>query len=135
MGQSEDHENGDYLTFTFLRHFYHQMVPIKGDPRLNHLPLMDNPMVNTISVCIYLFIVKYAGPKFMENRKPFEFRRILFVYNIGLVVLSAWMFYEFLAAGWWNDYSFECEECDYSDTPRNRRMINVTWVFWISKAH
>ena len=42
---------------------------------------------------------------------------------------------QFLAAGWWNDYSFECEECDYSDTPRNRRMINVAWVFWISKGH
>jgi len=77
-----------------LRHFYRQMVPVKGDPRLDHLPLMEDPIVNTVSVCIYLFIVKYAGPKFMENRKPFEFRRILFVYNIGLVVLSAWMFYE-----------------------------------------
>ena len=55
---------------------------------------MENPLVNTVSVAIYLFIVKYAGPKFMENRKPFEFRRLLFVYNIGLVLLSAWMFYE-----------------------------------------
>ena len=64
------------------------------DPRLRELPLMDNPLVNTVSVAIYLFIVKYAGPKFMENRKPFEFRRLLFVYNIGLVLLSAWMFYE-----------------------------------------
>ena len=55
---------------------------------------MENPLVNTISVCIYIFIVKYAGPKFMENRKPFEFRGVLFVYNVGLVLLSAWMFYE-----------------------------------------
>ena len=64
------------------------------DQRLNHLPLMENPLVNTISVCIYIFIVKFAGPKFMENRKPFEFRGVLFVYNVGLVLLSAWMFYE-----------------------------------------
>lgn len=94
---------------------------------------MDNPTVNTISVLTYLFIVKYAGPRFMRDRKPFDFPRLLFVYNMALVLLSAWMVYEFLAAGWWNDYSLECEECDYSDTPRNARMIRVAWVFWISK--
>ena len=38
-----------------------------------------------------------------------------------------------MAAGWWNDYSYECEECDYSVSPRNERMIRVCWVFWISK--
>ena len=51
-------------------------------------------MLNTISVLLYLYIVKIAGPAFMKDRKPYEFRRILFVYNMVLVALSGWMFYE-----------------------------------------
>ena len=49
---------------------------------------MENPILNTISVLFYLYIVKIAGPAFMKDRKPYEFRRILFVYNMVLVALS-----------------------------------------------
>ena len=38
-----------------------------------------------------------------------------------------------MAAGWWSDYSYECEECSYEDTPQNARMVRVCWVFWLSK--
>lgn len=117
---------------SFLRGKYDELLK-DADPRVDHLPLMSNPTWNTISVMMYLYIVFYGGPEFMKNRKPFEFRRLLFVYNMALVVLSGYMFYEFMAAGWWNDYSYECEECDYSESPRNTRMINVAWWFWISK--
>merc|ERR1711953_87129 len=104
-----------------------------GDPRTANLPLMDSPVVNTLSVALYLFIVKIAGPAFMKDRKAFEFPLLLFWYNMLLVILSAWMFYEFMAAGWWSDYSYECEECSYEDTPQNARMVRVCWVFWLSK--
>lgn len=116
----------------YLSKKYNYMLQ-NGDPRVAHLPLMENPILNTISVLLYLYIVKIAGPAFMKDRKPYEFKRILFMYNMVLVALSGWMFYEFMAAGWWNDYSYECEECDYSVSPRNERMIRVCWVFWISK--
>ena len=55
---------------------------------------MDNPILNTISVLLYLYIVKIAGPAFMKDRKPYEFRKTLFCYNMLLVGLSGWMFYE-----------------------------------------
>ena len=65
-----------------------------SDPRVASYPLMDNPVWNTVSVLLYLYIVYYGGPAFMKDRKPFEFRKFLFVYNMALVVLSGWMFYE-----------------------------------------
>lgn len=116
----------------FLRAKYDEILA-DADPRVAHLPLMSNPTWNTISVLIYLYIVFYGGPAFMKNRKAFEFRNLLFVYNMALVALSGYMFYEFLAAGWWRDYSYQCEECDYSVSERNTRMINVCWLFWLSK--
>lgn len=30
----------------------------------------------------------------MENRKPFELRKVLIVYNFAQVIFSAWLFYE-----------------------------------------
>lgn len=35
----------------------------------------------------------------MENRKPFELRKVLIVYNAAQVIFSAWLFYEVI-----NDY-------------------------------
>ena len=61
---------------------------------------MSNPTWNTISVLVYLYIVFYGGPEFMKNRKPFEFRKILFVYNMALVLLSGYMFYEVGSIGY-----------------------------------
>ena len=37
---------------------------------------------------------KVLGPKLMENRKPFELRKILIAYNIFQALLSSWLFYE-----------------------------------------
>jgi len=115
-----------------LRQKYDEVMA-SSDPRVAHLPLMSNPTWNTISVLVYLYIVFYGGPEFMKNRKPFEFRKILFVYNMALVLLSGYMFYEFMAAGWWRDFSYQCEECRYDVSEKNSRMINVCWVFWLSK--
>lgn len=30
----------------------------------------------------------------MENRKPFELKRVLIVYNLVQVIFSTWLFYE-----------------------------------------
>jgi len=55
---------------------------------------MSSPFY-TAAICLtYVYIVKVLGPRFMENRKPLEFRRLLIAYNAFQVVFSAWLFYE-----------------------------------------
>lgn len=55
---------------------------------------MSSPLP-TLSICLsYVYIVKVLGPKFMENRKPFELRRVLIAYNAFQVLFSTWLFYE-----------------------------------------
>ena len=76
-----------------MSNFISNLTKLLLDPRVNHLPFMDNPIWNIVSVLFYLLIVK-TGPAFMKNRKPFEFRKLLFCYNIIIVVLSVWMFFE-----------------------------------------
>jgi hypothetical protein len=55
--------------------------------------MVATPWPTLCLMAIYLVIVK-VGPKLMENRKAWELREVLVVYNFGLVLLSAYMLYE-----------------------------------------
>merc|ERR1712228_926743 len=103
-----------------------------ADPRVADLPFMSDAWWNTCSVLIYLLIVNYLGPKYLKGKEPLNFRFFLFIYNMILVVFNAYLFYEYLAAGWWGNYSLECQEVDYSTSPNAIRMLNVTYLYWLS---
>ncbi|XP_063975009.1 very long chain fatty acid elongase 7-like [Diachasmimorpha longicaudata] len=112
---------------------YRDLMDNKSDPRVNDWPLMSGPLP-TFLICIsYAYFVKVLGPKLMENRKPLSLRRIMIAYNLFQVIFSTWLFYESLAAGWWNDYSFRCQPVDYSRRPKAMRMASGCWWYFISK--
>ncbi|GJQ76026.1 hypothetical protein Trydic_g18079 [Trypoxylus dichotomus] len=95
--------------------------------------MMSSP-VPTLAICMfYAYFSKVLGPKLMENRKPFNFRDILIVYNFIQTLFSAWIFYEYLMSGWWGSYSFRCQPVDYSNSPMALRMANTCWWYYFSK--
>lgn len=104
-----------------------------ADDRVNSLPFMSTPVWNMYSTLAYLLIVTIVGPKYIKGRKPIQLRLPLFIYNMALVGLNGYFVYEFLAAGWWRNYSLECQEVDYSNSPSAIRMLNVTYLYWLSK--
>lgn len=56
--------------------------------------MMSSPLP-TLGICLfYAYFSKVLGPKIMENRKPFDLRNILIVYNLCQTLFSAWIFYE-----------------------------------------
>ena len=69
------------------------MVDLR-DPRVDDWPLMSSIWPTTIICTVYVYIVKVVGPKFMENRQPYEIRGILIVYNAFQTLFSFWMFKE-----------------------------------------
>lgn len=52
---------------------------------------MKTPTSVLIILTIYLMFVLKLGPKFMENRKAFELKSLLIVFNASLVVFSLWL--------------------------------------------
>lgn len=49
----------------------------------------------TLFICLfYAYFAKVLGPRLMENRKPFQLKKILIVYNAIQTMFSAWIFYE-----------------------------------------
>ncbi|CAH0384216.1 unnamed protein product [Bemisia tabaci] len=116
-----------------VRDGYVDLMDNKSDPRVKGWFLMSGPAPTLSIVLTYVFIVKYLGPKLMENRKPYKLKNTLIVYNAFQVVFSAWLFYRALRAGWWGDYSFFCQPIDYSNSPQALDTVDMCWWYYFSK--
>uniref|UniRef100_A0A8D8A2Q0 Elongation of very long chain fatty acids protein n=1 Tax=Culex pipiens TaxID=7175 RepID=A0A8D8A2Q0_CULPI len=81
------------LIMKYIDSIHHYMDKY-SDPRTRDWPLMSSPLP-TLALCLgYVYLVKVVGPRLMENRKPFQLKNTLIVYNFVQVVFSAWLFYE-----------------------------------------
>ncbi|KAF2879952.1 hypothetical protein ILUMI_26221 [Ignelater luminosus] len=112
---------------------YHDIMENKSDPRVNDWLLMSSPFPTLFMCLSYAYSVKVIGPKFMENRKPFNLKKVLIVYNLAQVLFSTYLFYESLMGGWLTHYSFRCQPVDYSHNPQALRMVRGCWWYYISK--
>lgn len=103
-----------------LKHF------IFSDKRVKDWFLMSSPLP-TLTMCLsYAFIVKILGPRLMRDRKPFQLRKTLIIYNLLQVIFSSWIFFEAWDGAWGNGYSLRCEPVDYSTTPAAMRVSPST---------
>uniref|UniRef100_A0A146M9A3 Elongation of very long chain fatty acids protein n=1 Tax=Lygus hesperus TaxID=30085 RepID=A0A146M9A3_LYGHE len=105
-----------------------------ADPRTSEWALMDNPLPTITILSLYLYFVISLGPKFMKNRKPFDLKNVLIVYNVVQVLVSTWIVWEAVDGLWINKYSmFRCESVDWKVTPENLRICRGFYVYYIAK--
>ena len=64
------------------------------DRRVDGWPLMESPLPTILLCASYVFIVKVWGPRFMRDRKPYEIKPFLIIYNLAQVVFSTYIFVE-----------------------------------------
>lgn len=57
-----------------------------SDPRVQTWPLMSSPLSPLIILTIYFTVIYKILPKYMENRKPFDLRKFLIVYNAFQII-------------------------------------------------
>lgn len=63
------------------------------DSRSDDLPLVNSP-ITIFGICFaYLYAVLSLGPRFMKNRKPFEIKNILIVYNAFQIVSNVFVWF------------------------------------------
>ncbi|XP_034412111.1 elongation of very long chain fatty acids protein 1a [Cyclopterus lumpus] len=103
------------------------------DVRVRDYPLMQEPIKMTTILIAYVIFSKYIGPRIMANRKPFRLNTAMIIYNLSMVLLNAYVVYEFLVAGWGTTYTWRCDLVDTSTSPMTFRMIRVCWLFYFSK--
>jgi len=44
-------------------------------------PLMNSPLPTLAICCLYFYCVKFLGPRIMKDRKAFDLRNTIIVYN------------------------------------------------------
>lgn len=60
-----------------------------GDQRVKSYPLMGGGPWPVIALCLsYLYIVKVLGPRLMADRKPFDLKNPIRVYNFFMVLVN-----------------------------------------------
>lgn len=106
---------------------------VNEDQRTKSWFLSNSPGPMITILVSYLYFCLYAGPKYMKNRKPFELKTALLVYNAIQVVLSVILFYEGLEGGWAKHYNFRCQPVDYTYDPVAMRMARAVWLYYICK--
>lgn len=114
--------------------WYEQMFLSNGDPRTKDKFLMQTPEPALAIIVAYLIFVIVA-PKVMERRQAFNFRSLIVVYNFALVILSAFMAFEFFMTSYSLGYSYACQGVDwtYATDSLSMRLVRTQWWFFFSK--
>nr|ALE14477.1 polyunsaturated fatty acid elongase 5 [Boleophthalmus boddarti] len=102
------------------------------DPRVRGWLLLDNYLPTFAFTVLYLLIV-WMGPKYMKNRPPFSCRGLLLIYNVGLTLLSIYMFWELASAAWYGSYSVYCQNTHSAPDIINIKVMKALWWYYFSK--
>ncbi|XP_034039320.1 elongation of very long chain fatty acids protein 1a [Thalassophryne amazonica] len=112
---------------------FHNYLQQRADARVRDYPLMQSPVQMTTILVAYVVFAMYIGPRLMVNRKPYNLKTPMIIYNLSMVLLNAFIVYEFMMSGWVTTFTWRCDLIDLSTSPQTLRMIRVSWMFYFSK--
>nr|XP_048692096.1 elongation of very long chain fatty acids protein 7-like isoform X2 [Caretta caretta] len=124
--------SGMASTWQKIQEFYKWALE-NGDPRTDPWLLVYSPLPVTLLFTLYLVFVA-LGPRLMRKWEPLRLKGLLTAYNLTLVALSIYMFYEFLVTSVLANYSYLCQPVDYTQSKLGMRMARVCWWFFFSKV-
>ncbi|KAF7407168.1 hypothetical protein HZH66_001705 [Vespula vulgaris] len=104
-----------------------------SDPRTKDWFLISGPGPILTILITYLYFSLSAGPKYMRDKKPYNLKNTLIVYNFIQVLLSIYIVHEGLMSGWFYHYNFYCQPVDYSNDPVALRMTRAVYTYFVCK--
>jgi len=104
-----------------------------SDPRTRNWLFVGSIWPTVYLTIAYLTLICRLGPKLMENRKPFDLKAVMIVYNFAMVVLSIYMWGNLLVGSYRRNYSYVCTPMKYSTHPEELRIADALWWFYFSK--
>ncbi|KAL3210563.1 hypothetical protein MRX96_037035 [Rhipicephalus microplus] len=107
-------------------------VFLRRDPRTEGWALVGNKEFIIGLICAYVYVVKVAGPRFMQGRKPYEnLKPVIVLYNGAMVVLSLYFTVAFLSKTYLGGgYSLLCQGIDFeARDEKTTSMLSHVWWF------
>lgn len=133
----------------------------KRDPRTQNFPLLGSPIPILVILGTYLYFVKSIGPKWMQNRQPYNLQSVINVYNFLQIIInfylgtfvseqkkmasqqsilqcSVFCFFFFKKKGlYWSylqpDFSLKCQPIDRTVSTRNTKLLQLCYGFLLSR--
>ncbi|XP_046615289.1 elongation of very long chain fatty acids protein 1-like isoform X1 [Neodiprion virginianus] len=112
---------------------YHTFNVELADPRTQSWFLIGSPWPILGLMFCYIHFVLSLGPRLMKDRKPFNLDRVMQIYNVVQILVSAYLLYKALTLAWLWEYSYVCEPVDYSKTPKAIEIAATVWLYFIVK--
>ncbi|EEB10552.1 elongation of very long chain fatty acids protein, putative [Pediculus humanus corporis] len=117
-----------------ISNFYNYIFKDLADPRTNDWFLIPSPMPGLIIIACYLYFVTTWGPRYMKDKKPYELKLTLIIYNFLQVLVSIYLVYEAIDGLWLrDDFSFRCQPVIFEYTEPAMREARGVYVYFIAK--
>ncbi|KAG0418110.1 hypothetical protein HPB47_005117 [Ixodes persulcatus] len=100
------------------------------DPRTVGWLYSGNPVPIHVILGLYVYFVKYKGPEWMRDRKPYELKSVIRLYNVVMVVLNfAFMVFFFSNTYLQGNYSWLCTGIDFKVTQQSMTLLAGCWWY------
>lgn len=91
-----------------------------------------------IIIPAYFALVKIFGPKIMSNRKPFELKGIITIYNIGQISMNVFLLYKYTRLMGYTGINFWSNICQpvseaNTDNPFQEKMMEAMYYYYVNK--
>jgi len=116
----------------FKQNYDHIFIDLR-DPRVDDWAFMWSPWPTLAACCVYYYVMRIAGPRFMKDRPAYNIQNVMLVYNFVQTCLSFWIFQK--AARFWlsGKYNWLCQPVDYSESQDGYDALDMTWWYFFSK--
>uniref|UniRef100_A0A1Q3FS80 Elongation of very long chain fatty acids protein n=1 Tax=Culex tarsalis TaxID=7177 RepID=A0A1Q3FS80_CULTA len=118
-----------------LVHGFNFLLVERHDARSRDLPLIDSTWQVPAIIGLYLMAVLKLGPRFMENRKPYDLKNVIRLYNIVQVVLNSAFFLAEIYCLWIRPtFNYVCQPVDFSATNRGYEELYLSYAYFLLKV-
>lgn len=100
------------------------------DPRTIGWLYSGNPLPIHLIIAGYVYFVKYRGPAWMKNRKPYDLKTAIQVYNVSMVLAHfVYMVHFFRNSYLVGNYSWLCTGITYEPTEQSMTLLSAAWWY------
>ena len=104
------------------------------DPRTVNFWLMNGGPWKVLAISFAYLLIIVIGIRWMRNRKPFNIRLPMFIYNLGLVLTNCYFLYK---SFWWIDYGKDLLNFRFPSphdcSSRAESLIKLFYYYHLSK--
>ncbi|KAH7986254.1 elongation of very long chain fatty acids protein 7 [Rhipicephalus sanguineus] len=111
---------------------FHSWFPLRDRVAEGWL-LTGSPLSIALITATYVCFVTVAGPRWMSDRKAFDLRRCVLLYNVFTTFFSAYFMCRFLKLGYWDLGHTFLQDMDRSDSPASLEIKRLSWWLYLFK--